>query len=112
MKGTEPKHTPGPWYVGDHEASSACVYGRPKGEGALVADCQPDGPIEPGERHVDDAARIVQCVNALEGWADPAVAGELLEAAEALDTMLPTAIGNEVVQRFRSAIARAKGETA
>ena len=71
--------------------------------------------------------RAVACVNALEGWADPSAAGELLEATRDALTALEDHVSNDAkhygipegeicpctessIPRLRAAIARAKGE--
>lgn len=76
----KPKHTPGPW---DYDASGKIGVGFRDG-GILLAEArrQEDVPWEPkgngGATAVANAARIVACVNACEGIADPGVVPELL----------------------------------
>ena len=70
-------HTPGPW-----EIWSDMWFGR--GDQAV-------GRVFPNRRENRDANahRIVECVNACEGFADPSAVKELLEAAkEARDALL------------------------
>ena len=57
--------------------------------------------------------RLIACYRALEGWADPSAAGEVLEAAEEKLQFLKehqTAAGWGDMKRLRAAIAKVKGE--
>ena len=58
--------------------------------------------------------RIVACVNALEGWADPSAAGDLLEAAKEAEGLLRSYRAGLNLQGpgwsgLRDAIAKAEG---
>jgi hypothetical protein len=95
-------HTPGPW-----TASFATV----RKASAPLAECYNDHPLLPGEAN---AARIVACVNACEGIADPGAVPDLLAALKsALDIMEGREAGSEridAIAQARAAIARATGE--
>lgn len=68
-------HTPGPWFV-DGVYISAPDGEREPWQVAMMMDfCG-----EPVDQTPANAARIVACVNALEGIPDPSVVGEAIEA--------------------------------
>lgn len=83
------KHTKGPWeYEGTDEIDKdhmVCV----KDGFNLIANCGPSHLTKGGY----NAQRIVDCVNALEGFADPSAAADLLEAAKELVFQLGRLIG-------------------
>jgi hypothetical protein len=100
----EARHTPGPWRIGD---AGHTVFGPPRGlPPKIIAS----------NLSTANAARIVACVNALEGWHDPAAVGDLLEAAElaegALDGLTDDGHGNRnawaALDALRAAIAWAR----
>lgn len=89
------KHTPGPWFVADRpwDDRGTAIYGNrtlkigppndPHGA-ELVSDCNvtmewEDGNPDPLERDRANAARIVACVNALDGIEDPVAARAILD---------------------------------
>ena len=71
---TAAKHTPGPWYVAAEDLSGGRYYS--------ISSQNCDFFIHDGAHEEENgeanAARIVACVNACEGIADPAVVPELL----------------------------------
>lgn len=66
---TESKHTPEPWRASNTD--DKCVYINNPTGGRLVADCYGHSLISHEEEQAN-AARIIACVNACEGMADPA----------------------------------------
>ena len=105
---SESKHKPGPWIVGNghpnmpglsiffHDTSKAGVWKR------RVDDLN-------GRFSVEDATRIVACVNACEGI-NPEAVPELLEALEAmLATFGDEGYATEAEREARAAILKAKG---
>lgn len=83
MRNQTQKHTPEPWFSEPTEGSDKSgdiLIGGAAGE--LIAVCKSllgDRPVE------DNAERIVACVNACEGIADPSCVPELLAALKACD---------------------------
>ena len=107
---TLPAHTPGPWEVG--------------GEGAVVAADSSDlGRLLVAHTFFVDrpfrvrpdanARRIVECVNALEGFSDPSAAKDLLEAARALVKLSVRSLDSiaivPVLCAFSAALRKAEG---
>lgn len=85
--------------------------------GATIALLKADHPVTKG-RKKENADRIVACVNAMDGVADPAVyraaVAELIEAGSGLascDGMEDAPVGSPLA-RFLTALARVKGATA
>lgn len=84
------KHTPGPWKFHskpingnytietDRELRGDCWWVCDTGESAYILD----------EERKANAARIVACVNACEGIADPSAVKDLLEALEMVAELL------------------------
>lgn len=68
-----PKHTPGPWVQQFNGQIWAATETAP--EGALIARAHSTGLND--QRMEANAARIVACVNACEGLADPSVVPEM-----------------------------------
>lgn len=85
------KHTSGPWKTSPAKHNICDTFGVKKESGSWIALCHPfeDKKIKREEAEAN-ASRIVSCVNALEGFADPEAAKDLLEAAE------------DVIQQFDS----------
>jgi hypothetical protein len=88
-------HTPGPWFVGTQNDGLYIIAGRKPApnndypwhdaprvclatmQGPSASDCLPVNKDA-------NAARIVACVNACEGIADPAVVPDLVKAAKGM----------------------------
>jgi hypothetical protein len=79
------KHTPGPWTV-KRLASAYYIHGSEKG--AIGNILNRDKKKNPYAQEAD-AARIVECVNAFEGVADPKQA--MLKIRRALDEVMAIA---------------------
>ncbi len=63
------KHTPGPWNVGSH---GHILKDKNTFDFVRIASPYRDGAFESDPVAIANAARIVACVNALEGIEDPA----------------------------------------
>lgn len=84
-------HTPGPWklrlirWSKDAPVQGFAVLAEGRNHSVASANCYESTALE-GEFSPDEieanASRIVSCVNALEGFADPDAAPDLLEAAK------------------------------
>lgn len=109
---THTPHTPEPWsVVTPHPGQFAIVPENRQKHAtthtlAYIRDFQSNDEA--------NAARIVACVNACEGIADPGAVPDLLEALKsALDIMEGREAGSErvdAIAQARAAIARATGE--
>ena len=79
---SETRHTPEPWEieVWGHELFG--VYPNPAGPEGVIARV-----TEGGAENKANAHRIVACVNACAGIADPSAVPDLLEAATLIDSM-------------------------
>ena len=106
-------HTPGPWTTRKGNTRWSVVGG---GQYIAYAVSGTPGLGPDGERA--NAERIVACVNACEGLADPAVVPELLAAlkvvTECLESTRDCSLGNDpegsaACDRARAAIAKAEG---
>jgi len=120
---TKPTHTPGPWFLEKPEGDYDAISGVDWYDLASVV-IRVDGEDSPEGQA--NAARIVACVNACEGLADPSVVPELVTALECVTDDLEAEIEDrrgsvlqrtldrdlEVVHQARAAIAKAKGEGA
>lgn len=69
-------------------------------------------------KHTPNSERIFACVKALEGWADPSAATDLIEAAEAVfeciesgnsDISTPLELLEDAVAKARGAVKRSMG---
>lgn len=103
---SQPKHTPGPWSVDpeSEDAEAFVIFGPEKDNGwcSLIACLakRSDLPVEA------NAARIVACVNACEGIADPSVVPKLLETLK----MAERTFGDRFPE-IVAIIARAEGRS-
>lgn len=91
------KHTPGPWRIGD---AGKTIFG-PKSKNPspeTIAPC----------RTRANAARIVECVNALEGL-DPGAIRELIEAASR--EIAANGNDHDTLNRLRAALAKIQEES-
>lgn len=104
------KHTPGPWkhastYVRGNANILSC-------EGAIVAQAVYGGDVSMNETAAN-AARIVACVNACEGIADPSAVKDLLDmcmaAERLLDPMTHNPASDDFMRELRAAISKATG---
>ena len=118
---TSSKHTPGPWTAepngGDDDDERALIIcataGTFDGQAHMIAqaDRTPEADGDPEA----NAARIVACVNALEGC-DPAALAELVTAAEVAFTLLESLadrdpqVGLYERNTLRAALAAFRGE--
>lgn len=120
----ETQHTPAPWTVEDGSSSGHCCFTHSiQGtDGRPVAEVIRQYEVEEDEQNKANASRIVECVNACEGLADPSAVPELLEALEDLlagwELMISQYGYNPGVEpedslnmRARAAIAKATGKT-
>lgn len=107
------KHTPEPWEANEHESISGDNYITIKRGSWDIAHSKYSANDWEVERA--NAARIVACINALEGWADPSAAGELLEATKNLAMLAVLKYGNldpeanEIFTQYRAVLARIEG---
>lgn len=125
------KHTPGPWSVVYYDAGDCDFYDHggpcPSVQAPDEEDCAIihwDGfkqkywsSANGNQRQIEaNAARIVACVNACEGLADPSVVPELVKALEiALDQLEGRTLKygkQQAINVANAAIAKAKGEGA
>lgn len=104
---SEQKHTPEPWEV--FALKDRIQISEKKNPKRHIANKR--FRLKQAEK---DFERIVACVNALEGFADPSAAKDLLEALEEMTTFLDDFYeGTETlpeITKARAAIAKAKGE--
>ncbi|NQX95022.1 MAG: hypothetical protein HRT64_08915 [Erythrobacter sp.] len=102
--------TKGPWRCNGNQDGREIAGGN----GCVVTMARRDGKISTQEARAN-AARIVDCVNACEGIADPSVVPELVEALEELtDYLIVNSIESERgarLSRSLKALKRAKGES-
>lgn len=102
------KHTPEPW----HSDAAGFIYAKVDGVGdSMVAEVRGFGRLVHGNRD-----RIVACVNACKGLADPSVVPELLESLETLmdwQNGPPTVTNADkwqaAMDRASKAVAKARG---
>jgi len=105
------KHTPGPWDV----SNDGVIH---NGETRIAQILRPNGYESDDEANAD---RIVACVNALEGFADPTAAPDLLEAVKhahtSLRTFTPeagesywTSSDDDTLAALEAALAKAEGD--
>ena len=108
-KKVSPSHAKGPWgYIGPDAVETGHTI-RVRDSFEWVANCGQSYLFK--GRH--NAQRIVDCVNALEGFADPSAAPDLLEAAkEAVvyirDLRATPGLGS-ILDSLEQAIAKAEG---
>lgn len=111
------KHTPGPWRLYKGQAFCSILAGPARTTGNEVVHWAGFDSSHFPKQRVANAQRIVDCVNALEGFADPSAAADLLEAAKTAKMwMFSNALG-EVGERppeawiqLKRAIAKAEGK--
>ena len=109
---TKIQHTPGPWHI-DGYNMAAIIRDKGKRQFETLAVCG-------GDNWMDNAARIVACVNACEGI-NPDAVPEMLEALKwVLQCCDPDGDGNQPIQykdavhacgRVRAAISKAEGRS-
>jgi hypothetical protein len=128
----KPKHTPEPWHV-QHEKAGVFIFGRDKVHPFFVAGLPFESDTQwylianctngEDERFLSDdakkanAARIVACVNACRGIADPGAIPDLIEAARKITQLARLDCRNEncpcvqcgIKRELLGAIARADG---
>jgi hypothetical protein len=100
---THTAHTPGPWRIGQDSAAHA-IWTAGNVPASLIVAIRPDCTEQDNNRQAN-AARIVACVNAMEGIADPGAVPDLLAALRELMTGHSMA-GQAMAEK---AIARATG---
>lgn len=103
------KHTPGPWILEKPELDCVAISAS-SGDWLDLASVA----IRVNDKHDPEgqanAARIVACVNACEGLADPSVVPELLAALEELLELHIAHHNNPAHVSARAAIAKARGQ--
>jgi hypothetical protein len=115
---THTAHTPTPWNV-ERPFQEPGVYIAGPNTGLIAKLYEPDANLYNGDKLVSiggNSARIVACVNACEGIADPGAVPDLLAALKAIlatfhknNVPLPAYLRRDEEQA-RAAIARATGE--
>lgn len=106
------KHTPGPWILEKPELDCVAISAS-SGDWLDLASVV----IRVNDKHDPEgqanAARIVACVNACEGLADPSVVPDLLAALEGIELKSAGSICDsgrpDINEIARAAIAKAKG---
>ena len=110
------KHTPIPWRK---DGTGILGNNRAMGIEAIVAivggvNCSWVNMEELRSEDHANAQRIVDCVNALEGFADPSAAADLLEAAKLAEKWIfenaPGEIEPEAYRALKQAITKAQGK--
>ena len=112
---THARHTTTPWFVDPTDSEGRTVSACADGSGA-IAECGLDYSTLERKPGRADAARIVACVNACAGLADPAAVPDLLAALEKCAWVLAEcSVGKDKLadlfpkklEQARAAIARA-----
>jgi hypothetical protein len=115
------KHTPGPWIslegTLDNRTHGAVIFGGPgrdKTELVATTDTLDPADEDHAERMLANAARIVECVNALEGVENPAAIQHLIGKVQAAVKVLTgpekiSSVGRETIASFLSEAIAALG---
>lgn len=111
-KKVSPSHTKGPWRLYKGRTFCSIMAGPKQTNNEVVHWVGFDSSHFPMDR-VANAQRIVSCVNALEGFADPSAAPDLLEAAKLAEKWIFENASGEVepeaYRALKQAIAKAEG---
>ena len=111
-------HTEGPWEISSRYGSTTITGPNKRSIGTTGGySSNLEDSLAVLLENEANAARIVACVNACEGLADPSVVPELVKAVAVLRDMDfsdcgDPALYNAACVRVRAALAKAKGETA
>jgi len=92
---TDQKHSPEPWNKFRETPDKFYIKAR--------------NGNEIGTMYAEDALRVISCVNALEGWAEPSAAKDLLEAAKVLLQASSPDIRLKAIKGIRFTVSRIEG---
>ncbi len=95
-------HTSTPWHLSKHPDEDPAISGA---DGYVVASF----PMSTGDRELEElenALRVVACVNACEGIADPSVIKDVLHLLNVAEIYAPA----DVKERIRRVLAKAEGK--